>query len=167
MVGVERPGGGRIRDKRPPAPEDVIEVIGVREKRLKVHRRAWDAYWVMRVAAWTAGVDPRRLLAHSILRDAAVQARLCARAVKKYGSEREARRWVAPPGKSAHESGRAFDLDLDGGALTSARAAEMRTSGAYQWLRAHAVEFGFYPYGAEPWHWEWNPPGPEAACGAS
>ena len=40
------------------------------------------------------------------------QARLYEKALRKYGSEKKARKWVAPPGKSRHNSGKAIDLHL-------------------------------------------------------
>src|SRR5262249_8028697 len=90
-------------------------------------------------------------------RDPAHQARLWAAALQKYGSPEEARKWVAPPGGSTHQSGRAVDLYL-GGKNSSANVANLRTLPAYRWLVANAGRFGFYPYEREPWHWEYNPP---------
>lgn len=66
------------------------------------------------------------------------QAELFAAAVRKYGSEKAARRYVAPPGKSRHNSGMAVDL---GGDLA--------------FVRANAARFGIHqPMSWEPWHWE-------------
>lgn len=149
----ETPGGGRIVDKRDPPAADLVSVDGV-----QVHRGAAAALALMR-AAWLAeGGDPRRLRVLSGYRSSARQAALFARAVAQYGSEAAARRWVAPPGSSAHQSGRAVDLDIDGGSLSSARAETMRAAPAARWLAANAARWGFHPYAAEPWHWEWNPP---------
>lgn len=59
-------------------------------------------------------------------------------AVKKYGSEKAARKWVAPPGKSNHGRGIAVDL---GGDL--ALAAKL------------ATKYGLHrPMAHEPWHFE-------------
>ena len=66
------------------------------------------------------------------------QAQLYAAALKKYGSEQAARKWVAPPGKSKHGEGVAADLggDLD-------------------WAHKNAARFGLYfPMSWEPWHVE-------------
>lgn len=155
---LENPGGGRIQDKRDPDPEMLIEVAGVGGQRLQVHRDAWTAYEAMRDAAHADGIDKRRLGVHSAYRPSSLQARLFKKAVERYGSESAARKWVAPPGSSAHQSGRALDLDLDGGTIGSGGVSRMRKSAAYAWLIANAGRFGFYPYGAEPWHWEYNPP---------
>lgn len=66
------------------------------------------------------------------------QAGMYAAAVKKYGSEAAARRWVAPPGKSNHGKGIAADL-----------------GGDIAWAHAHAAEFGLYfPMAWEDWHIE-------------
>ncbi len=62
---------------------------------------------------------------------------------------------AAVPGTSVHGWGRAVDFEDAGGELTFA-------SPGYQWLQAHAGEFGFvHPAWAEPggsspeaWHWE-------------
>lgn len=59
-------------------------------------------------------------------------------AVRRYGSEAEARKWVAPPGKSNHNHGTAVDL---GGDLEL--AAQL------------AEQFGLHrPMSWEPWHFE-------------
>jgi LAS superfamily LD-carboxypeptidase LdcB len=77
--------------------------------------------------------------------------------LQKYGSPSEARKWVAPPGGSAHQSGRAIDLYL-GSSNDSRNVARLRRTPAYQWMVKNARRFGFYPYEREPWHWEYNPP---------
>ena len=76
------------------------------------------------------------------------QKQLFAAAVQKYGSVAAARKWVAPPGKSNHNGGRAVDLWLNGKALTS-------NSKATQWAHANAGKYGLYFRMAhEPWHIE-------------
>jgi Lysozyme like domain/D-alanyl-D-alanine carboxypeptidase len=66
------------------------------------------------------------------------QAELFRAAVKKYGSEKAARKWVAPPGKSHHNHGMAADL---GGDLTLAHRL--------------APTFGLkFPMPWEKWHIE-------------
>lgn len=70
------------------------------------------------------------------------QAELYAAAVRKYGSEKAARKWVAPPGRSNHNRGIAADL---GFADASAR----------NWAHANAGRFGLrFPMSWEPWHIE-------------
>lgn len=75
-------------------------------------------------------------------RSTARQAELYAAALKKYGSPEKARKWVAPPGKSKHESGEAFDL---GYADESTKAK----------VHAIAAQYGLYfPLANEDWHIE-------------
>jgi len=50
---------------------------------------------------------------------------------------------TARPGMSQHEIGLAIDFS---NAMT-------RDSAGYQWLSAHAADFGFYNLPTEPWHW--------------
>ena len=85
------------------------------------------------------------------------QAWLWEGALAKYGDPVVASLWVARPGTSAHQSGRAVDCHL-GDPIESEYADGMRRTAAYRWLVDHAEAFGFYPYDLEPWHWEYNPP---------
>ena len=66
---------------------------------------------------------------------------------------------LAPPGCSEHRTGRAIDIGAPGFAgLDEA----FENSQAFQWLQAHAGQFGFtlsfprgnpWGYRYEPWHW--------------
>lgn len=79
-----------------------------------------------------------RLRVTSGYRSQAHQAQLFADAVKRYGSEEAARKWVAPPGKSKHGHGMAADL-----------------SGDLNWARQNARKYGLYfPMSWEKWHVE-------------
>jgi hypothetical protein len=70
------------------------------------------------------------------------QAELYKEALAKYGSEEKARKWVAPPGRSRHNHGDAYDLQYGS---DSARA----------WVHANAGKFGLaFPMAHEPWHIE-------------
>ena len=63
-------------------------------------------------------------------------------AVKKYGSEEAARKWVAPPGKSNHGHGHAVDLTYG-------------TDAARKWVHENAARFGLaFNLAHEPWHIE-------------
>lgn len=157
LVPVESPGGGRIRDKRDPRPSDLAAVTGTGGRRIQLHRLAAQAWRAMVAAARADGIAPPLLLPTSGYRSRARQERLWRGALQKYGSPQVARRWVAPPGGSAHQSGRAIDLYL-GGRNSSSNVANLRRTPAYRWLVANARRFGFYPYEREPWHWEYNPP---------
>jgi len=70
------------------------------------------------------------------------QAELFADAVRKYGSEAAARRWVAPPGKSRHNHGIAADLGYG-------------SDEARDWVHANAEKYGLnFRMDWEPWHIE-------------
>ena len=78
------------------------------------------------------------------------QAELYKAALKKYGSEKAARKWVAPPGKSMHNKGMAVDFGAAGGGLL--RDAN---SPQAQWLKKNASRFGLaVPMSWEPWQVE-------------
>lgn len=77
------------------------------------------------------------------------QAELWQEALKKYGSVDEARRWVAPPGKSEHNKGNAADLGYNGQSLANAPA------NVVQWVHDNAAQFGLkFPLSNENWHIE-------------
>ena len=70
------------------------------------------------------------------------QAQLYEEALAKYGSEAEARKWVAPPGNSRHNHGLAADLAY-------------RDDAARAWAHENAPRFGLnFRLGHEPWHVE-------------
>ena len=72
--------------------------------------------------------------------------------IKKYGSVREGRKWLAY--SSPHESGLAVDFGTGGLEPRRATRAKQKQTPAYKWLVANAYRFGFHPYKREPWHWE-------------
>ncbi|MDR1393759.1 MAG: D-alanyl-D-alanine carboxypeptidase family protein [Bifidobacteriaceae bacterium] len=83
-------------------------------------------------------------------RSQAYQAQLLEQAVITYGSEAEAIKWVAPPGKSLHVAGQAVDL---GGPITQ------------EWLAKHGPAYGLcLAYGNEPWHFELRSAAPTQGC---
>jgi len=157
---VETPGGGRIRDKRDPAPGDLVTVKGINGP-VPLQRLAAQAWAALVDAARAEGLREPLLFPASGYRSSARQARLYQQALERYHTPEQARRWVAPPGGSAHQSGRAIDFYL-GGRNASSNVAVLRRLPAYLWLASHAQRFGFYPYEAEPWHWEYNPPAESA-----
>lgn len=78
------------------------------------------------------------------------QSELFQNAVKKYGSEAAARKWVARPGGSMHNHGEAVDL-----AGESTDIKGFNNSLAGKWVHANAEKYGLYfPMGHEPWHIE-------------
>jgi hypothetical protein len=82
-----------------------------------------------------------RLWVVSGFRSVERQQQLWDQAVKKYGSEAAARKWVARPGTSNHNKGRAVDM---GG-----------TDEGMSWMKANLGRYGLWqPMDHEPWHIE-------------
>jgi peptidoglycan hydrolase CwlO-like protein len=54
---------------------------------------------------------------------------------------------TAIPGSSMHERGLAIDFSCNGG------GAIIRGNACWNWLAAHADEYGLYNLPSEPWHW--------------
>lgn len=70
-------------------------------------------------------------------------------ALKKYGSPEAARKWVAPPGRSMHNSGMAADLGFEGGSFRS------MPPDVQKWVHENAGRYGLkFPMDHEPWHVE-------------
>jgi LAS superfamily LD-carboxypeptidase LdcB len=155
-VPVERPGGGRIGDKTPPASGDIVVVDGF-ERTVPLHHLAAAAWAALTAAARADGIADPLLRPVSGYRSVDEQTWLWEGALAKYGDPEVACLWVARPGTSAHQSGRTVDCHL-GYPIESEYADTMRLTPAHCWLTAHAEAFGFYPYDLEPWHWEYNPP---------
>lgn len=157
-IAVEKPGGGRIRNKRDPSSKDIVSVQGTGGRKIPLHRLAANAWQALVAEARAAGIKAPLLLPASGYRSSKLQNQLWQKALKRYDDSAEkARQWVAPPGSSAHQSGRAIDLWLGFG-ISSKNVQKMRATPAYKWLVENAARFGFYPYPKEPWHWEYNPP---------
>jgi D-alanyl-D-alanine carboxypeptidase len=106
----------------------------------------------LRQAATDAAGDGVEFYVDSGWRSPEYQKQLLHDAVLKYGSEAEAARWVATPGRSAHVSGEAVDIG---------------PSGAAAWLSEHGAEYGLCQiYGNEPWHYELRPEAVDHGCPA-
>ena len=109
-----------------------------------------DLRSALRRAASDAADDGLRLLIDSGWRSPRYQRRLLDRAVAKYGSRAEARRWVATPQTSAHVKGDAVDIG---------------PAGAAAWLAAHGAAYGLCRvYDNEPWHYELRPDAAAQGC---
>ena len=77
------------------------------------------------------------------------QKELWAGALKKYGSAEKARKWVAPPGHSQHNFGKAVDLAWNGEKLDNAPGWVIK------WVHQNAGKYGLtFPLGNENWHIE-------------
>jgi zinc D-Ala-D-Ala carboxypeptidase len=104
----------------------------------------------LRRAATDAAHDRVEFVVDSGWRSAEYQRQLFRDAVLKYGSEREAARWVATPNTSAHVSGDAVDIG---------------PSDATAWLSKHGAQYGLCQiYGNEPWHYELRPAAVAHGC---
>ena len=94
----------------------------------------------LRQAATDAADDGVEFVVNSGWRSPEYEEQLLHEAVSKYGSEKEAARWVATPNTSAHVSGDAVDIG---------------PSDATAWLSEHGAEYGLCQiYRNEPWHYE-------------
>ncbi|MFN0109458.1 MAG: D-alanyl-D-alanine carboxypeptidase family protein [Blastocatellia bacterium] len=160
-VAVENPKrrrkDGRISDKTIPSSADLITIQGAFGK-TTLHRLAAVALEALVCAARADGIKHPQLLPTGSLsgfRTPKQQASLRSSSEAKHGSQNIGK-WVAKPGSSAHQTGRAIDfyLGIPNGRRNVAR---LRQTPAYKWMVANAHRFGFYPYKDEPWHWEYNP----------
>lgn len=94
----------------------------------------------LRHAATDAARNGVRFVINSGWRSPAYQQHLLDDAVSKYGSRREATRWVASADTSRHVSGDAVDIG---------------PSSATKWMATHGARYGLCRiYRNEPWHYE-------------
>ncbi len=99
-----------------------------------------DLLQALREAATDAADDGIGLYVNSGWRSPEYQNQLLREAVSKYGSEKEAARWVATADTSPHVSGDAIDIGH---------------FNATAWLSKHGAEYGLCQiYRNEPWHYE-------------
>ena len=150
-----------MNKRRMPPEEYLYSVDGYYGSR----RLAWPVTEILsdlQKDARDAGFESPYFTLISGFRTYAQQERLFQRALKKYGSDAAAREWVAPAGKSAHNTGYTFDLYL-GGPTKSEYVARVRQDPAYKYMRdVLAPKYKLAPYTTEPWHWECD-----EACRAS
>ena len=109
-----------------------------------------DLLYALRQAATDAAADGVKFYVNSGWRSPEYQERLLRKAVQKYGSEKEAARWVATPSRSAHVLGHAIDIG---------------PIGAPAWLFEHGAKYGLCQiYRNEPWHYELRPEAIKHGC---
>lgn len=140
----------------------------------KVAEETYEAFKGLYAAAQTSGFMsefPDFCKISSAYRSVATQeklysdkvAALMAEGQSKEEASKNARKWVAAPGGSAHHTGHALDLKVWPDKLSSSNAKKMADSKSsfhqkyvkyYDWLKENAPKYGFLPYAAEPWHWE-------------
>jgi D-alanyl-D-alanine carboxypeptidase len=101
-------------------------------------------------AATDAAHDGVEFYVNSGWRSPQYQNQLLREAVAKYGSEREAARWVATADTSPHVAGDAVDI----GSFEARR-----------WLSEHGARYGLCQiYRNEPWHYELRPEAIDRGC---
>jgi len=164
-------GGTRLENKKELSSTDLCMITTAFPKgndknkitEIPIHCSTKAALEKMIEYARRDGIKHPQLLPTSAYRSYKEQEWLWNKGLKKRGGdEKENARWVARPGKSPHQSGRAVDLWL--GVEFSSKAEgikKLKNQKSYQWLLKYAKDFGFYPYWREPWHWEFNPSGEE------
>ncbi|HEY2791040.1 MAG TPA: D-alanyl-D-alanine carboxypeptidase family protein [Micromonosporaceae bacterium] len=104
----------------------------------------------LRRAARAAAADGVELCVNSGWRSPAYQDHLLREAVTRYGSAREAARWVAAADTSAHVAGRAVDIG---------------PRDAAAWLSERGAAYGLCQiYRNEPWHYELRPEAIDHGC---
>ncbi len=104
----------------------------------------------LRQAATDAADDGVKFFVNGGWRSPEYQERLLREAVSKYGSAREAARWVSTPDTSAHVMGQAVDIGPPDAAV---------------WLSEHGAEYGLCQiYRNEPWHYELHPEAIHGGC---
>jgi zinc D-Ala-D-Ala carboxypeptidase len=109
-----------------------------------------DLLQALREAATDAADDGIEFVVNSGWRSVDYQNRLLREAVSRYGSLREAARWVATADTSPHVSGDAVD---------------MASADATAWLSQHGAEYGLCQiYRNEPWHYELRPAAIDGRC---
>jgi hypothetical protein len=130
LAGATGSGDGELDERVSPFETDVV-AIG---------RLDADLLRALQEAATDAEVDGVRLEVTSGWRSESYQRQLFTEAVAKYGSEQEARRFVAEPGVSRHVTGEAVDVG---------------PTDATSWLGQHGDEYGLcQTYANEMWHFE-------------
>jgi zinc D-Ala-D-Ala carboxypeptidase len=109
-----------------------------------------DLLGALRQAATDAADDGVKFIVTSGWRSPEYQKQLFREAVSKYGSIKEAGRWVAAPNTSAHVAGDAVDIGpVD----------------ATAWLSEHGAEYGLCQiYRNERWHYELRPGAVDRGC---
>ena len=152
-----RCGVGRATNKH--APKETVPLQGINRpgspKKILLEKQTAQAYEALVQDAREDGFEAPLFLIVSGYRDDSKQKALFTKALAKYHTFAEARKWVAPPGHSAHAIGCAIDFWL-GFPCGKEFNDRIKSSDAYKWMVANAKKHGFNPYSREGWHWEYN-----------
>ena len=147
LVGLLVAAVAALGYEAPASPSPAPSPVKARPSRGGLDRALLGALRRAAAAAAYEGVDIRIT---SGRRSPEHQQQLLDEAISTYGSEAEARRWVATPETSPHVSGDAVDVG---------------PSGAVTWLSARGAEYGLCQiYGNEPWHYELRPEAADQGC---
>ena len=145
------------------APESVLADAGPYRKTGRIVKMRADAAAAFRAMVAAAEKDGVGIVPISGFRTVAYQQGLFSSAIKRYGSERGAAKWVAPPGYSEHHTGFVLDVGDTAAPATDVKP-EFEQTVAFKWLQQHAAQFNFElsfpknnPQGVnyEPWHYRW------------
>ena len=140
-------GHGRLTEDDGVLPDGVTALDDGHAGVANLDRKLLQA---LRRATRDAAREGVALQLNSGWRAPAYQDELLRAAVAKYGSEREAARWVATVDTSPHVSGDAVDIGSDI---------------ATEWLAAHGAAYGLCRiYRNEPWHFELRPDAADSRC---
>ncbi|MFH1720255.1 MAG: M15 family metallopeptidase [Patescibacteria group bacterium] len=115
--------------------------------RVKLRQSAMRSFEKAKRLAKTAD-PPVMLRVFSSFRSEGHQAKIYEQALRKYGSAGEARKWAAPPGNSAHQTGGAIDIV----AVVNGAGGDKHPNQKYLWNIL--PQAGFVNYDREAWHWE-------------
>ena len=109
-------------------------------------KRAAVAYQAMVEKARKEGIFHPELNLISGYRDSSSQRELWKEALLKYGSSEKAGIWASNPDKglSAHATGRAMDIVVNGGNKSSGGIENQKQSSTAKWLTENEADFGFY-----------------------
>jgi D-alanyl-D-alanine carboxypeptidase len=147
----------------PVAPPEALVAAGTYRATGRVVRMRQPAAVAFRAMAAAAKTEGLSLVPVSGHRTLDYQRGLFRRAVRRYGTERKAARWVAPPGHSEHHTGWTLDLG-DGDRPATDIETVFEATPVFAWLVKNAAAHGFelsFPKGNpqgvnyEPWHWRY------------
>ena len=145
-------GGGGTSPPPPDPAKQLVRVEGYGGRWVRLRGDVAAALARLQQEARAAGFAAPLFLPVSDYRTRAEQEDLWTHAVARHGADK-ASRYVAHPGSSAHETGRAADLWL-GLPIDSDNQEALLKTAAFQWLKANGERLGWYNYEAEAWHWE-------------
>lgn len=145
------------------APDSSLAEAGPYRKTGRIVKMRAEAAQAFRAMVAAAAKDGVGLVPISGFRTVDYQQGLFQNAMRRYGSEQGAAKWVAPPGYSEHHTG--YVLDLGDTAVPAADVnPKFEHTAAFRWLQQHAAQFNFEisfpkdnPQGVnyESWHWRW------------